>query len=179
MPHRLFFGLKPPSELRDQLLDFMHGIDNARWQDDDQLHLTLRYIGEVDVHRADDLAEAAESVRFLPFELTVNGFDVFQRKGVPRLLYAGMLPSEPLRHLQRRLERVCQSCGIEPEHRKFHPHITLARLNSSTGPVHAFFRRKNATLRGQWVVNTFILYESFLQENGSLYVPAVTYLARS
>ena len=57
--HRLFVALRPPVPVRDHLLDLMHGVEGARWQSDDQLHLTLRFIGEVDRHQASDIAAAS------------------------------------------------------------------------------------------------------------------------
>ena len=60
--HRLFVALRPPRPIRQQLLAAMHGISGARWQDDEQLHLTLRFIGEVDHHRAEDIAAALGSL---------------------------------------------------------------------------------------------------------------------
>ena len=177
MTHRLFFGIRPSAHIRDALLDTMDGVDNARWQDDDQLHLTLRYIGEVDAHMADDLADAAQSVPFAPFDLSIDGCGVFERKGHARTLYAEIAPSAPLAGLQRRLERLCQRRGIEPEQRKFHPHITLARLNTATGPLTDYLQAHSGLSLGPWRVEHYILYESHLRDQGSLYEPVVTYSA--
>src|SRR3546814_10296472 len=64
--HRLFVAIRPPPAIRVRLLGLMHGIAGARWQDDDQLHLTLRFVGEVDRPQADDLADALGHIRFSP-----------------------------------------------------------------------------------------------------------------
>lgn len=175
MTHRLFIAIRPPSPIRDALIDLMEGVENARWQDDDQLHLTLRYVGEVDPHRADDLAEALSRIRIAPFELSVAGVDTFERKGVAHTLWAGIASSEPLKHLQKKVERACTSVGIAPETRKFAPHITLARLNSSTGPLAPFLARHSGLSLGPWQVSDYILCESHLRPQGSLYEPIVTY----
>ena len=178
MTHRLFFGIRPNPAIRDALIDTMEGIENARWQDDDQLHLTLRYVGEVDGPVANDLAETAQSVVFAPFSLSISGCGVFERKGIARTLYARIGSSEPLDRLQKRIERVCQACGLEPERRKFHPHITLARLNSSSGPLIEYLQRQSALSLGPWQVEAYILYESRWRDQGSLYQPVVTYAAK-
>lgn len=177
MSHRLFFGIRPPLAIRAKLLDLMVGIDNARWQDDDQLHLTLRYIGEIETHRADDIAEAAQAIRFEPFELHIAGCGFFERKGVPRIAYATIAPCETLVRLHRKIDRICTKAGAEPLDHPFVPHITLARLNSSSGPVGPFLARNVDVALGPWTVEEYVLYESTLREEGSLYEPVFTYTA--
>ncbi|MGE5952813.1 MAG: RNA 2',3'-cyclic phosphodiesterase [Qipengyuania vulgaris] len=179
MSHRLFFGIRPPRAVREALLHIMSGVSNARWQDDAQLHLTLRYIGEVDTPMAEDIASSASSLSFQPFEISVSGVGLFQKKHRPTLLYARVTPTEPLMRYQRKLERILQRCGLEPEDRKFVPHITLARLNSVSGPLAPFLARHEGLALGPWQADAYILYESFLREQGSLYQPVVTYPALS
>ncbi len=175
MRHRLFIGLRPPSELRDALLDLMEGIDGANWQDDDQLHLTLRYLGETEPHRADDLAEALDEVECEAFDLALSGTGIFEKKGVARTLWAGVEPNPSLLRLQRRVERICVRTGFEPEHRKFHPHLTLARLNRASAPTADFLAGTTALRLGPWPVDSYILFESHLRPEGSVYDPIVRY----
>lgn len=75
--HRLFVALRPPNAIRGRLLGAMGGVPGARWQDDAQLHLTLRYIGEVEPHAAEDVALVLGSVRHAPVELRLDGCGVF------------------------------------------------------------------------------------------------------
>lgn len=175
MPHRLFVAIRPPAWVRDALIDLMDGVEEARWQDDDQLHLTLRYIGEADPHLADDLAEALAGIAAEPFELSLSGTGIFERKGKVHTLWAGIAPSAPLMQLQRKVERTCVMVGLEPENRKFAPHITLARLNSAPGPLAEFLGRNAGLSLGPWRVEAYTLYESHLRPQGSLYDPVVTY----
>ena len=177
MTHRLFVALRPPQPVRAALLDLMEGIAHARWQDDDQLHLTLRYVGETDSHRADDLADALAAVRFEPFELVVKDVGTFERKGVPRAVWAGVEPSDALLRLQRKVERACQSVGLAPEERKFTPHVTLARLNLSSGSLAPFLARHGSLLLAPWTVQEFALFESELRDEGSIYTAVVRYPA--
>lgn len=178
MTHRLFVAIRPPEPIRNALIDLMDGVDYARWQDDDQLHLTLRYIGKVDAHQGDDLAEALSLVKVEPFDLAIKGVGVFERKGVVHTLWAGIEPSEQLLRLERKVERACISGGFAPETRKFSPHITLARLNASCGPSAPFLARHAGLSLGPWRVDDYILYESHLRPQGSLYEPVVTYPCR-
>lgn len=177
MSHRLFFGIRPPSPIRNTLRGVMSGVSNARWQDDTQLHVTLRYIGEVDTPLAEDIADAASRLSFEPFEAGIAGVGFFEKKNRPALLYARIVPTEPLMRFQRKLERVLQQCGLEPETRKFVPHITLARLNTASGPLAPFLAQHESLTLGPWQINDYILYESTLREQGSLYEPLVTYPA--
>ena len=178
MSHRLFVGLRPPPPIRDSLTDLMEGVDEARWQDDDQLHLTLRYVGDVETHQADDLAEALGTITFDSFDLVIASSGFFERKGVVRALWAGVEPSDPLFRLQRKVERACQSVGIEPEGRKFLPHITLARLNTASGPARPFLSATSRLRLEPWTVQEFVLFESELHPEGSIYTPIVRYPAR-
>ena len=175
MKHRLFIALRPPPQIRDRLIDLMDGVMGARWQDDDQLHLTLRYVGEIDRHRANDLAEALGSLHMPAFKIELTGTGVFERKGRPHLLWAGVAPNEALVRLQKKIERICQSVGLEAEHRKFMPHVTLARLNTSSGPVGAFLAQTGSVRFGSWQATSFGLFESHLREQGSLYIKTVDY----
>ena len=81
--HRLFVAIRPPTPIRERLIASMGGISGARWQSDEQLHLTLRFIGEVDRHRADDIHAALGGIHQSPFELALNGIGVFDRRDRP------------------------------------------------------------------------------------------------
>src|SRR5262245_44215443 len=126
--HRLFAAIRPPEHVRDLLLDAMDDSANFRWQDDGQLHLTLRFIGEVDRHVAADLADALARVRSKYFTARVTGVGSFDHQG-GGVLWAAVEPKEPFAALAAKIERVCQAVGLAPERRAFHPHITLARWN--------------------------------------------------
>ncbi|MEZ5682102.1 MAG: RNA 2',3'-cyclic phosphodiesterase [Erythrobacter sp.] len=169
MTHRLFVAIRPPASVRALLLDEMHGVEHVRWQDDDQLHLTLRYAGEVDRHQAEDLAVALGSISFDSFEIALRGTGTFESRGSVHTLWAGVERNEPLTRLQARIERVCQSVGLPPETRKFTPHVTLARLNKASGPVASFLARTGDEQFGQWQVGSYRLCESHLRPEGSLY----------
>ncbi len=179
MSHRLFVAIRPPEAVRDALLDMMEGVREARWQDDDQMHLTLRYIGEVDRHLANDVSEALAAIVYSPFEVAVNGTGYFERKGRAHTLFADIERTEPLSALRKQVERVCVEVGLEPEHRKYAPHITLARLNTSSGSIAPFLAHTADLQVGPWTCDAFRLYESHLRPSGSIYEPVMTYPARS
>ena len=179
MSHRLFVGIRPPEPVRDHLLDLMDGVREARWQDDDQLHITLKFLGNVDRHAANDLAQALHGVIFEPFPITIEGTGYFERKGRAHTLFADVERTPSLTALRARIENVCVAQGFEPDHRKYAPHITIARLNASSGTLLPFLARTSELHLGPWTCDTFLLYESHLRPSGAIYEPVMTYKARS
>ena len=166
--YRLFVAIRPPEEVRDALVDTMEKIDAARWQDEEQLHLTLRFVGEVDRHQAEDLADALSQVRMRPLVLHAEGVGHFERKGVPRAIWARILPSRELDDLHKRVEQACRSAGVQGNTRRFIPHITIARLNRSSGDISAWLSR-HSDLRLAWQASGFSLFRSHLSKNGPVY----------
>ncbi|WP_454597094.1 RNA 2',3'-cyclic phosphodiesterase [Qipengyuania sp. SM2507] len=175
MGPRFFIAIRPPGEIRDQLIDRMEALHGARWQDDDQLHLTLRFVGEADPRQVDDLMAALQSVSAPPFALALDGVGHFERKGVPHTLWAGVTQSEPLMVLRNRVERACRRAGFPAETRKFAPHITIARLNRSTAPLEDWLAQSADCRSDPWAVDSFVLYESRLDPGGSIYEPIMRY----
>jgi 2'-5' RNA ligase len=174
--HRLFLALRPPEPVCDLLIDLMGGVEGLRWQGDEQLHCTLRFVGEVDGHVAEDLAAALTAIRFDPFEVRLNGVGRFeQRRG--GALWAGVAPREPLAALAAKIDRVAQTVGLPPERRAYHPHITLARWSRAAPPLDAFLGAHAGLSSDPWLADRFTLYESHLGRSGPRYEPAAEYRA--
>ncbi|HYC64199.1 MAG TPA: RNA 2',3'-cyclic phosphodiesterase [Reyranellaceae bacterium] len=173
--HRLFVAIRPPEEVRDLLIDAMDDSGDFRWQQDEQLHLTLRFVGEVDRPLADDLADALGRVRAEPFELRVKGVGRFEQRG-NGALWAGVEPREPVAALAAKVERVCQQVGLEPERRAFHPHITLARWKGRRSrELASFLDRRRGLVSEPFEVDRFILFESRLSRHGAHYEQVADY----
>ncbi len=166
---RLFVALRPPDRVAEALLDTMEGLPGARWQDADNLHVTLRFVGEVDRHMESDLTAALESVVFVPFSLRITGVGHFEGKGRARSIWARVAPGAELDLLQMRVEVACRCAGLAPETRRFTPHITLARLNSGSAPIGDWLQANGALSLGPWQADGFSLFESDLTPNGALY----------
>lgn len=160
------------------MLALMDGIDNARWQDDAQLHLTLRFVGEVDTPTANDLADALGRIRFAPFDLEYRGVGHFGRGPWPSAVWAGVAPSAALAALAKKVDRACIAAGCAGETRRFVPHVTLARLNRRSGPVGAWLSRHGDFACAPVRVDHFALYASTLGAGGSHYEPVVRYALR-
>ena len=173
--HRLFVALRPPRPIRDLLRAAMHGISAARWQDDDQLHLTLRFIGEVDRHRAEDIAAALGALHAPAITARIAGVGLFDRRGAPHMCWAGVEPLAQLAALQRKIDQLLARVGVEAETRAFMPHVTLARLNRSAGPVAPFLALHSDLASAPFVFDHVILYESEMGHGGSRYHPVARY----
>jgi RNA 2',3'-cyclic 3'-phosphodiesterase len=173
--HRLFVAIRPPEKIRDLLIDAMDDGADFRWQDEEQLHLTLRFIGEVDRPVADDLAATLGGVRAGRFSARINGVGRFEQRN-SGALWAGVEPKEPFAALAAKVERVCQSVGLAPERRAYHPHITLARWKGRRShEVASFLERKRVLVSEPWEVDAFILFESRLSRHGSHYEEVASY----
>jgi 2'-5' RNA ligase len=166
--HRLFVAIRPPRAIRARLLDTMEGVGGARWQDEDQLHLTLKFIGEVDRHATQDIIAALGSIHHPPFEAALNGVGSFERRG-KGALWVGVSPLGQLKALQKKVEQACVRVGIAPETRAFHPHITIARLTRSTGPIQSFVEMWGGLSSAPFPIDNFCLYESDLTPHGPIY----------
>lgn len=172
--HRLFVAIRLPEDIRDLLIDATNEDAAFRWQSDEQLHLTLRFVGEVERPIADDLAVALATLRSEAFELRLSGLGSFDHRGAGTL-WSGVEPKEPVRALAARIERLCQSVGLPPERRAFTPHITIARW---TGPRS---RQARAFLAGRTIasppfaVTAITLYESRLSRHGAHYEAVAEY----
>ncbi len=167
--HRLFVALRPPAAVRRQLLAIMQGVDGARWQDDDQLHLTLRFIGEVDRHQAEDIVAALSRVSAPPPTLAVEGVGCFDTRGVVDTIWAGMRPHDAVKALHLKVDRAVQSAGIEADRRAYLPHITLARLRRPEAAVQRYLEANAALAGDPFTLDWFGLFESHLGQQGASY----------
>ena len=173
--HRLFVAIRPPEEIRDRLIDSMEDSPELRWVGDEQLHLTLRFIGEVERPLADDIAASLSRIRSEGFALRIAGVGIFERRN-GGALWAGVQPREPVAALAAKVERACIAAGLEPERRAFHPHVTLARWNRhSAGHAQAFLERNRALATPHFTVGSFILYQSRLSRHGAHYDEVADY----
>ena len=173
--HRLFVAIRPPEEVRDLLIDAMDDSPALRWVGDDQLHLTLRFMGEVERPIANDIAAALERLASPAFELRVMGVGKFEKRN-GGALWAGVQPRESVAGLAAKIERAIQQVGLEPERRAFSPHITLARWNRRNAEAVDAFLQRNSDLRSEaFVVDRFILFESKLSRHGAHYEEVATF----
>jgi 2'-5' RNA ligase len=175
---RLFVALALPNSVADELLMMQEGVPGARWSDRENLHLTLRFIGDVGGSDANAIDDALSSIRASKFTLQLKGAGAFGSK-IPRALWAGITPNEALTHLQRKIETALQRIGLEAEQRKFVPHVTLAYLKAAPRErVMDFVVRHALHASAPFEVEEFVLYSSHLSPEGSSYVAERRYELR-
>jgi 2'-5' RNA ligase len=173
--HRLFVAIRPPEPIRDLLIDAMDDSADFRWQEDEQLHLTLRFVGEVERPVAEDLADALGRIRAEPFQIRVSGVGRFEQRN-SGALWAGVEPKPPLVALAAKVERTCVAVGLDPERRAFHPHITLARWKGRrTRELASFLERTRGLASDPFEVREFTLFESRLSRHGAHYEEVGSY----
>ena len=172
---RLFTGLEIPPDLGDTLAMLRGGLPGARWIDAENYHLTLRFIGDIDDALAHDVALMLRQVRRPRFELRLDSLTSFGGRK-PRALVAAAEPSSPLMELQAEQERLLQRIGLEPEGRKFTPHVTLARLRDSSNRQVADYLATRGYFRSRsFPVSEFVLFSSRASVGGGPYVVEATY----
>jgi 2'-5' RNA ligase len=176
---RLFVGLEIPGEMITGLEGLREGVEGARWQRDDQLHLTLAFIGEVPDRYLIDIADILSGIDIHPFELVLKGVGFFGKPGKPKILWAGVEDKKPLLHLHEKVNHALQEMGLEVETRKFTPHVTLAR-----------FRRDSTARIGDWLsgnetlktapefINEFCLFSSQLTSERAYYNVEASFKSR-
>ena len=173
---RCFVGVPMPETVLDELARLTMGLPGARWIDEDNIHLTLRFIGEVDGLVFRDVTEALDQISISPFELSLRGLGFFPPRGEPRVLWAGTSPSEDLATLKRSVDRQINACGGEQERRKWIPHVTLARLSGTPSSRLARYLSGNGLFRtAPFQVDRFNLYTSRLHPSGANYTVETTY----
>jgi 2'-5' RNA ligase len=167
---RLFVALDLPWPLRDQLAGLATGIFGARWVTRENLHLTLRFIGEVPNWRAEEIDLALHTIRGRGFPLVLSGVGLFEKAGRVTALWAGIERCPQLDHLQTKIETALQRAGLEPERRRFVPHVTLARLDQPANEkITGFVQRNNLFRADAFPVERFTLFSSQLGKEAPVY----------
>ncbi len=167
--YRLFVAIPLPDPLRRQLAGLAYGLPGARWVPEGQFHLTLRFIGEVDGALFRDISSALATVRGPAFTMQVKGVGCFGGRKGARVLWAGVRAGDGLRLLQQRVENTLVQTGVEPERRRFSPHITLARFRTPPPRerLGRFLAGNNLFASDTVEVQAFCLYSSLLSPKGA------------
>ena len=172
---RLFTGLEIPSDVGKALATLRGGLPGARWIDPDNYHVTLRFIGHVDDVVAHEIASMLGRVRRQAFELRIEDLKSFGGRK-PRQIVATLGPAQALMELQAEHERLMQRVGLEPEGRKYTPHVSLARLRESSSRQVADYLAVRAPFRSPpFEVSRFVLFSSRASIGGGPYVVEAAY----
>ncbi|MCK6453737.1 MAG: RNA 2',3'-cyclic phosphodiesterase [Alphaproteobacteria bacterium] len=173
---RLFVGLSLPLEVRQRLAAMSGGVPGARWEPEENFHLTLRFIGDVEHGQADDIHGELSRLRMPAFEIGLSAIDYFGAGDKARVLYVGVDRNELLMRLQAKIDNAVQRAGLPREARKFRPHVTLARLRDAPVQRLAAFREAYNLFRaGPIPVKEFGLYSSHPGKGNAVYHEEASY----
>lgn len=173
---RLFVGLPLPEALRQRLAGLASGLPGARWVAAENLHVTLRFIGEVDDGQAEDIDAALALIRAPAFAVTVGGVGCFDRGRQVHTVWAGVEAGEAIGHLYEKVESAVVRAGCGPERRKFKAHVTLARLRGTpVRRVGEYMQTRQGFLGGAFTAERFTLFRSHLGHAGAHYEALVDY----
>ncbi len=173
---RLFIAIDLPEEIKEGVISLCSGLPGARWVPDDQLHLTLRFLGEVDHSLFSELYNRLDEIRLKSFPLHLKGLGIFPTAQKPRVLWVGLKKSAPLMELRKRTDSVLRHLDIPLEKKKFSPHITIARLHKTPSPrLGTYLANNNLFRQPPFRVNSFRLYSSILKPKGAIHTCEAEY----
>ena len=179
MAHRLFVGVDLPALVREALHRLQFGVRSARWVAPENLHLTLRFIGDVDGRQAQDIHDALTALNARSFTIELRDAGCFGPGKRPRALWAGVAPSRELDELKLRVDGLLARAGVPPDSRKYSPHITLARLrNGAAREIGARIAEISPAVAGTFEVEELILFQSHKSTSGSYYSREAAYSLR-
>jgi 2'-5' RNA ligase len=178
--YRLFVAVDLPETVKKSIKDICSGLPDAKWVDIQQLHLTLRFIGEVDERLYNAIKTCLAEISESPFSLTLQGVGCFPPKRPPRVLWVGIESNETLLGLAEKTERVLvEKTGVEPEKRKFSPHITIARFREPSPAKVADYLSRNSSFRTEtFRVDAFHLYSSTITSTGAQHRREASYVLK-
>jgi RNA 2',3'-cyclic 3'-phosphodiesterase len=173
---RLFIAIDLPEQVKERLSRLRVDIPGARWVPDDQLHLTLAFLGDQDPETIPRLKAELSAIRHPGFRLRFSTPGCFPNPAHPKVLWIGIEPEAQLNHLASQVRRALLSCDIPLEERPFFPHITLARLKLPAGrEASAFLHPSNPRKIPPVDVRGYTLYESRLTSGGASHTPLAVF----
>jgi RNA 2',3'-cyclic 3'-phosphodiesterase len=172
---RLFTGLELPEAVVGQLALQRGGVVGARWLEPEDYHITLRFVGDVDGGVARDIADTLGDIRRPKAPVRFEELSWFGGDK-PRAIVAKVKPEPALMDLQAEQERRLRRIGVEPETRKYTPHVTLARLRGvGQASVASYLAERGAPFTGSFDAERFVLYSAREGSGGGPYVVEAAY----
>ncbi len=168
---RLFVAIDFPEAIKAQLKPLCSDLPGAKWVNEHQMHLTLRFIGDTDKQQEEAIQTGLADIRSTPFRMSLQGVGQFPPKGKPRVIWIGVHAEAALNQLQAKVEQTIRRCGFVEADHPFSPHITLARFREAPSRelVERYFERHQHIKTEVFPVDWFVLYSSQLTPSGSIY----------
>jgi len=172
---RLFTAIEIPREIGDRLAMLRGGLPGARWIDRENYHMTLRFVGDIDMDLAEEIAHGLARVRRGPFPVRIDSVGSLGTRK-PHAIVARVAPSPALVELQAEQERLIQRLGLPAEQRKFTPHVTLARLRGAAPrDIAEYLSMRGGFTAGPFEASRFVLYSSKASTGGGPYIVEEAY----
>ena len=166
----LFVALKLPQRAREPLVSLQYGLDNANWVLQENMHLTLRFIGQIRSESFNDILAVLRAVRAKPVPLKFSDVGHFSRGSSTRAVWVGLYPSNHLIELRKRIEKSLSSVGPIAAPQKYAPHATIAYLQGTKQKHILRWLTTNASFSTQtFMFSEFALYESYRGRKGPTY----------
>jgi 2'-5' RNA ligase len=168
---RCFIALTPPAAVRAAVAELITPLPGVCWTRSQQLHVTLRFLGEVAAETIDRVSERLAAIRVEPFILPAEGVGSFPPDAPPRVIWVGVGKGHPrLYQLRQRLDDSLLAAGLDLELRAFHPHLTVARCQGTpAGAIRRWLREKADFEAAPFRVESFDLYASRPIPSGTEY----------
>lgn len=174
---RIFIGIKMPGEIVATIQQKLKSLKKLstpiRWVKPDNIHLSLKFIGEVLPAKCQEICQSLRTtpVHIKPFQIHVTGWGKFGRKGQLNIFWAGLQPSPNLEKLYHHVEDITAGLGIERESRKYIPHITLGRNKKlfNIKRIESFIEEFSDQAISPWKINGFQVFQSELHSSGPIY----------
>lgn len=158
---RLFVALPIPEEVVEQILPVQRGLKGAKWSPRENLHITLRFIGDVDAHQGQAIDALLADIHLPPFEISLQGSGYFGGR-TPHAAWLGVAENPALLALQKKCERVCRQSGLAPDPRSYTPHVTVCYLprHQLLEAVAQYQFEHSCFVSDVWLADRFYLYSS-------------------
>ncbi|MBU3742006.1 MAG: RNA 2',3'-cyclic phosphodiesterase [Candidatus Kapabacteria bacterium] len=173
LPMRIFVAIGMPEAIRSRLTPVCQGLPNVRWVPPENMHCTVRFIGEVDDVVARSAIDIVRAISLRPFTVHVRGvghFPLHATAAAPDVLWVGIEQSEPLARLVADVNHALTACGLRPDPRPFHAHVTVGRCpKASLNDVRAWCRRYHDFDAGHFTVDGVNCYQSVQTPTGPAY----------
>ncbi|MEM7057462.1 MAG: RNA 2',3'-cyclic phosphodiesterase [Pseudomonadota bacterium] len=176
---RAFVGIAVPDKIAGLLEAAQTGLDFGRVVPPEHFHLTLAFLGEQPEQVVEDVHHQLGRISAAGMDLALDGLGVFGGEA-PRVLFAEVKPDTALSDLRRKVRGAAREGGLELDHKRFHPHITLARFGKGlwpdqAGELHNLISKRMRLVTGAFQATKFTLYESRLGKDGPVYEAIATY----
>lgn len=174
---RCFVAVELPEALKKALESLRTRMDlpqfDVRWVQPANLHLTLRFLGEIPEEKLPLVEEASARAAGIssPFSIKIQGLGAFPKPEAARVVWVGVDPEAPLIELEKKLSRELSALKWPPPDKPFRPHLTLGRVKSSRGlgELRRLLERNREEKIGEMVVEEIRLIRSQLQRSGPIY----------